>query len=322
MNRRQLFLSCLVAAGWSLAAAVPAQGLYPERPIRIVVPFTPGGANDVLARLVAPPLQARLGQPVVVDNKPGAGGHIGGDFVAKSPADGYTLLLTQNGQTIAPWLEKNLSYDPMSMAPVTIATTLPILAAVNISLPVTSFNELIAYARANPGKLSYATPGNGTPQHLGTELLLNMTGTQMVMVSYKGNAGMLPDLIAGRVNLLLNGVMSVLPLAQSGKVRLIGVAERKRLAALPDLPTIMESLPDYQINFWFGFMAPSGTPEALTHKLADEFRAILRIADISERLRKGGFEIAATTPEEMRAIMRSDYEKWGKVVKTAGIKAE
>ncbi len=144
----------------------------------------------------------------------------------------------------------------------------------------------------------------------------------MVMVSYKGNSGMLPDLIAGRVNLLLNGVGTTLPLAQSGKVRLLGVAERKRLATLPDLPTIMETLPDYQINFWFGFMAPAGTPDALTRKLADELRAIVRLPENVERLRKNSFEIAATTPEEMRAIMRSDYEKWGKVVKTAGIKSE
>jgi tripartite-type tricarboxylate transporter receptor subunit TctC len=187
---------------------------------------------------------------------------------------------------------------------------------------VKSVSELIAHAKANPGKLSYAAPGVGTPHHLFTELFLSLSGTKMVMVPYKGQAGMLTDLIGGRLNLLLGGLGSMLPHVQSGKIRAIGVGEAKRLAALPDMPTVMESLPGYQVNFWFGFMAPPGTPVAITRKLADELRVIVSEPDTGERLRKAGFEVSPTTPEEMQTIMRSDYEKWGKVVKDAGIKVE
>jgi tripartite-type tricarboxylate transporter receptor subunit TctC len=314
--------AALVAACGLLSSGAWAQANYPDRPIKIIVPFTPGGGNDVLARSVQPAMQARLGQPVIVENKPGAGGHIGGDFVAKSPPDGYTLLISQNGLAMAPWLEKNMPYDPLALAPIGILLVAPVIAAVNNDLPVKSINELIAYAKANPGKLSYATPGVGTPHHLFTELFLSSTGTKMVMVPYKGVAGMLTDLIAGRVNVLFSSYTSMLPHMQAGKIRGVGVAELKRLATIPDVPAIAESLPGFNVNFWFGFSAPAGTPEAITRKLSDELRAIVNLPDVSERLKKAGYEIAPSTPEEMRASLRSDYEKWGKVVKGAGIKVE
>ncbi len=305
----------LVAQAW-------AQGSFPDRPIKIIVPFTPGGGNDVLARSVAPGLQARLGQPVIVENKPGAGGHIGGDFVAKSPPDGYTLLVAHNGLTMVSWIEKNLSYDPMALAPVAITLTAPILGAVNTDLPVNSISELIAYAKANPGKLSYATPGVGTPHHLFTEWFQMLTGTKMVMVPYKGAAGMLTDLVGQRVNVLFSSFVTMLPHVQAGRIRAFGVGEAKRLPALPDVPAVAETVPGFTINFWFGFMAPTATPTAITHRLADELRAVVTAADVSARLVKGGFEITPSTPEEMRASMRSDHDKWGKVVKIAGIKVE
>lgn len=318
----QFLLAALAALGWALNSPASAQGSYPDRPIKIVVPFTPGGANDVLARTVAPGLQMRLGQPVIVENKPGAGGHIGGESVAKSPPDGYTLLIAQNGLTMAPWLEKNLTYDPMLMAPVTISLIAPVVVAVNNDLPAKSVKELIAHARANPGKLSYATPGVGTPHHLFTELFLSITGTKMVMIPYKGVAGMVTDLIAGRVNVVFSTYGTLVPQIQSGKIHGIGVGEPKRLASLPDLPAVAETLPGFSVNFWIGFSAPAGTPDAITHKLADELRIVVASADVNARLKKSGFEIPATTPEEMRSVMRSDYEKWGKVVKDAGIKLE
>ncbi len=305
-----------------LSGSAQAQA-FPAKPMKIIVGFTPGGGNDVFARAVGQKMQERFGQPVIVENKPGAGGNIAADFVAKSPADGYTLLVVTNGLTMLPWLEKNLPFDPMGFAPITIALTLPMAAAVNLELPVKSINELIAYAKANPGKLTYATPGIGSPHHLAVELFMDLTGTRMVMVPYKGAAGMLLDLIGGRVNVLFGAINSMLPHMQSGKIRAIGVAEKKRLAMLPDLPAVSESLPGYEVPFWFGLAAPAGTPAAITAKLAEETRSIVNLPDVSARLKQVGFEIApATTPEEMRAQMQSDYEKWGKVVKKAGIRIE
>ncbi len=319
---RSLFGACLLAVvmgGPGLLSPAWAQGSFPDRPIRVIVPFTPGGANDVLARFTAPGLQARLGQPVVVENRPGAGGNIGGEFVAKSAPDGYTLLIAQNGLTMAPWLEK-MSYDPMALAPITISMVSPVLMAVNNEMPVRSVAELIAYARANPGKISYATPGIGTPHHLFTELFLSLTGTTMVMIPYKGVAGIVTDLIGGRVNLVLSTVATLAPPVTAGKIQGLGVGELKRLAGLPSIPAVAETVPGFNVNFWMGFSAPTGTPEAITHKLSDELRAVMKLPDVAERLTKSGYEITSTTPAEMRTIMRSDYDKWGKVVKEAGIR--
>jgi len=306
------------------AAAYPAvaQGTYPDRPVKIVVPFPPGGSNDVLARAVAPGLQSRLGQPFIVDNKPGAAGNIGAEFVARSPADGYTLLQTQNGITMVPWLSQNLGFDPMQFAPVMIAITLPMVVTVNTDLPVKSIGDLIAYAKANPEKLSYATPGVGTPHHLATELFMNMTGTKMVMVPYKGTAAIALDLIAGRVNVLFSALDTMRPHIIAGKIRAIAIAERKRLAQLPDMPAIAETVPDFEVFFWLGFVAPPGTPDAIAQKLAVEIKAVLALQDTNERLTKAGLTINPGSPAEMRAIMKSDYDKWGKVVRAAGIKGE
>ncbi len=322
MISRRLLAAALAMLGCAIVTPVSAQGGYPDRPVRIIVPFTPGGGNDVFARTVAQKMQERWGQPVIVENKPGAGGNIGAEFVAKSPADGYTLLVAQNGLAMVPWLQKNLAYDPMGFAPVLFAVTLPMGAAVNNDLPVKSIPELIAYARANPGKLSYATPGNGTPQHLAVELFMDRTGTRMVMIPYKGAAGMLPDLIGGRVNVLFGALNSMLPHMLAGKIRPIGVGEKKRLAILPDVPTISETLPGYEVPFRFGLAAPAGTPEAITHKIAAEVKVIVNLPEVSPQLKKVGFEIVPGTPEEMRATLRADHELWGQVVKKAGIKPE
>ena len=304
------------------AVSAIAQGSYPDRPVRIVVPFPPGGSNDVLARAVAPGLQSRFGQPFIVDNKPGAAGNIGAEFVARSPADGYTILQTQNGITMVPWLTQNLGFDPMQFAPVMIAITLPMVVTVNTELPVKSIGDLIAYAKANPGKLSYATPGVGTPHHLATELFMSMTGTKMVMVPYKGTAAIAVDLIGGRVNALFSALDTMRPHIIAGKIRAIAIAERKRLPQLPDLPAVAETVPDFEANFWLGFVAPSGTPDPIAQRLATEIKAVLALPDTNERLTKAGLTVNPGSPSEMRAIMKSDYEKWGKVVRAAGIKGE
>ena len=303
-------------------SGVSAQG-YPNRPIRIIVPFTPGGGNDVFARTVGQKLQERLGQPVIVENKPGAGGNIGAEAVVRSAPDGYTLLLAQNGLTMAPFLTKNMPFDVMrDLAPIGIGVTLPMAVAVAISVPVKSINELVSYAKANPGKLSYATPGIGTPHHLSTELFMSMTGTQMVQIPYKGAAGMLTDLMSGQVQVLFGALNSMLPHIQSGKIRALAIAERQRNPILKDTPTVNESIPGYESVLWFGLMAPAGTPEAIVNKLSEEQRIIVSLPEVRERLAAVGFDGNASSSAEMRKIMTGDLEKWGKVVRDAGIKAE
>jgi tripartite-type tricarboxylate transporter receptor subunit TctC len=303
--RAVLSLVLLSAVSALPFASALAQRAFPDRPIRIIVPFTPGGSNDVLARALAPDLQARLGQPVVVENKPGAGGNIGIEYVAKSPADGHTLIVVSNGVTMTPWIQAELGYHPLRLAPVTIAVTLPMVVTVNTALPVRSAGELVAYAKTNPGKLSYATPGSGTPHHLAGELFKHLTGIEMVMVPYKGTAldTMRPHILAG-------------------KIRAIGIAERKRLAAFPDLPTIGETVPGFEVHFWLGLMAPEGTPQAVTDKLAEGIRAALSVPEVKARLENTGMIVEPTSPQAMGSIMKSDYEKWGKVVKAAGIQAK
>ncbi len=296
---------------------------YPTRPIKIVVPFTPGGGNDVYAREIAQKLTERMGQPVIVDNRPGAGGNIGADFVAKAAPDGYTLLLAQNGLTMAPLVSKNITYDfNKDLAPIGIGATLPLGIAVATSLPIKNVAELIAYAKKNAGKLSYATPGIGTPHHLFTELFLNTTGTQMVHIPYKGAAGMLTDLISNQVQVVFGALNSMLPQFASGKIRIIALGEHQRNPILKDLPTVNETVPGYEAVYWFGLMATGGTPEAILNKLSEEQRLIVSTPEVRERLAIAGFDINTTNPKEMRKLMSAEYEKWLMVVKSTNIKPE
>ena len=296
---------------------------YPNRPIKIIVSFTPGGGNDVYGRTIAQKLLERFGQPVVVENKPGAGGNIGTDFVAKSAPDGYTLLVVTNGVIMLPWMSKSLPFDILKdFAPIGIGAVQPMVLVVANKVPVKSINELIAYAKANPGKLSYATPGIGSTQHLAAEWFMHMTGTKMVQVPYKGAPGMMADLMSGEVQLVFNALNTAAPLIQSGKIRAIGIAEQQRLPQFKDVPTINESLPGYGMNIWFGLLAPAGTPDAIVNKLSDEQRAIVNMPDVRERLASVGFEIRPAPAAEMRQIMATESEKWGKVVKAAGIEPQ
>jgi len=296
---------------------------FPSKPIRIIVPFTPGGGNDVYARAVGAKLSERLGQPVVVENKPGAGGNVGAELVAKSPPDGHTLLLAQNGLTMVPHLTRNMPFDVMKdLVPVGIGATLPLGVALNNNVPARNMAELLAHIKANPGKLAYATPGVGTPHHLATEWFLNLTGTQMVMVPYKGAAGMLTDLISGEVQVLFGALNSMLPHHRAGKLRIIALAERERHPAFKELPNVNETVPGYETGFWFGLMAPANTPEAIIGRLSDEQRAIVAMADVRERLAGAGFDTRPTNAAEMRRIMVTELDRWGKVVRDARIKVE
>ena len=321
MDKIKFLLAALTLALTGITAAL-AQG-YPNRVIRIIVPFTPGGGNDVFARILGQKLQERLGQPVIVENKPGAGGNIGIDAVAKSTPDGYTLLLANNGFTTAPFLTKNLPFDVMKdLSPIGLGVSIPMALAVTNTIPVKTIPELVSYAKANPGKLSYATPGLGTPHHLSMELFMSMTRTQFLQIPYKGAATMLTDLISGEVQVLNGALNSMLPYVQSGRIRIIALGTRQRSSILKDVPTVAESVPGYEVGIWYGLMAPAGTPEDILAKLSREQQAIVNLPDVRERLAAQGFESFATSPATMRTTMKNEMEKWGKVIKDAGIKPE
>ena len=305
------------------AAPVWAQASYPTKPIRLIVPFSAGGGTDTFGRAVGQKLQERLGQPVVVENRPGAAGNIGADVVAKSSPDGYTLLLAQDSLAVVPWLFKSLPFDVnKDFAPIGIGVFMPMVLVSANKVPAKTLGELIAYAKSNPGKLSYGTPGTGTAHHLNFESFLALTGTQMLHVPYKGASPLMGDLASGSVEVAFSAVSSAMPLLRSNRIRALAVADHARLPQMKDLPTIAESYPGYMANVWFGLMAPAGTPQDITNKLSAEMRASLNLPDLQERLTGLGYQIKPTTPEEMRQIMSAEYEKWGKVVKAVGILAE
>jgi len=310
-------------AGAMLAAASVLAQSFPSKPIRLIVPFSPGGAVDVFGRAVGQKLQERFGQPVIMENKPGAGGNIGAEFVARSTPDGYTLLVTQDALSAAPWLYKSLPFHVMKdFAPIGIGAALPMAVVAANKLPVTSISELIAHGRANPGKLSYATPGIGTPHHMATELFMHRTGVKMVHVAYKGSAGILPDLMSGEVQVVFGALNWAAPLVQAGKIRLIAVAERRRLPQFKDVPTVNETLPEFEVKLWFGLMAPAGSPDAVVTLLSDEQRTIVNTPEVRERLAGMGFYSNPTSAAEMRQTMIADFERFGTVVKAAGIQRQ
>jgi tripartite-type tricarboxylate transporter receptor subunit TctC len=314
----------LVLALIALPALAQSDAAFPARPIRLVVPFAAGGGNDLLARVISQRLQTAWGQPVLVDNKPGAGGNIGADFVAKSAPDGHTLLLATNTLTINPAIFATIPFDVrQDFAPVALAAATPFVLLVNNELPVKSVRELIAHARAKPGKLSYASVGMGTPHHLGMELFKSLTGTDIVHVPYKGSVTALTDLSSGQVQVMLASINAAMPFMQGGKVRAIAIAEPKRIESARDLPTVIESgVPGYEITAWYAVLAPARTPPEIVRKLGDEIFKVMGESDTRERLRPAGFEIVRGNAAELRALISSDIDKWAGVVKSAGIKPE
>lgn len=322
MNPR--FLSALLTcAAFAIAPVSAMAEAYPDKPIRIIVPFSPGGGTDTFGRVIGQKLQERLGQPVVVENRPGAAGNIGADIVAKASPDGYTLLLAQDSLAIVPWLSKSLPFDPMKdFAPIGVGVFMPMMLVAANNLPVSSLRELIEYARANPGKLAYGTPGAGTAHHLNFELFLTKIGARMVHVPYKGATPMMSDLVSGNLQVAFSALSSAMPLVTGGKLRVLAVADNERAPQLREIPTIGESLPGYTAHVWFGLMAPARTPEAITNKLSAELRAVVNLPDVRERLTGMGYQVKPTTPAEMTKLMASEYEKWGQVIRAAGVKAE
>ncbi|HET7199615.1 MAG TPA: tripartite tricarboxylate transporter substrate binding protein [Burkholderiales bacterium] len=312
-------LSALLCAG--AAAQTPA---YPTKPVRFIVPSAAGGGTDIIARAISLRLGEVLGQQFVVDNRPGAGQMIGIELAARSPADGYTILMAASTLAINPIMYKKVPYDPLrDFAPITQAASLPNVLVVHPSLAVKSLAELIAYAKQHPGQLNFASAGIGTSPQMSVELLKSMAGIDMVHVPYKGTAPGVVDLLAGQVLVMAPNVLTALPHIKSGKLRALAVTSAKRSVALPDIPTVAESgLAGYDSTQWYGVLAPAGTPRPVVARLHDEIVRALRDPDVMKRLAADGAEPVGSTPEDFAAFIRSESEKWAKVAAAAHIRAE
>jgi len=331
-----LTLFCRTKTGSSLSLAVAialltgfapnafAQANYPEKPVRILVGFPVGGPPDLVARYLADKLSESLGKPFVVENMTGAGGNVAVDRVAKAAPDGHTLVMASSAITINVSLAEKMQYDPVKdLAPISIAVSTPSILVVNNDLPAKSVSELVALAKAQPGKLSYGHAGNGSPAHLSGELFRSLAGIDIVPVPYRGIPVLLPDLVAGRIAMTLPNMSVVLPLVREGKIRALATISPKRAAALPDLPTMAEAgLPGFDVPIWFGLMAPAGTPAPIIDRLQRETVRALNAGDIRKRYGESGLEVVANTPAEFSAVIKAEMPRWAKLIKDSGIKGE
>jgi tripartite-type tricarboxylate transporter receptor subunit TctC len=302
---------------------VHSQG-FPTKLIRIIVPFTPGGSNDVVGREIASGLQERFNQTAVVDNKPGGGGTIAYQFVAKSAPDGYTLMIAPASFTMGPHLSRNPVYNPIKeFAPVILVADVPFVLVVPSSLPVHSLKELIDLAKTSQNKLSFGSVGVGTPQHLGGELFKISAGVDMVHVPFRGAIAAIPDLLAGRIDVFIGAINSLLPLIKEGKLRAIAMAGKTRVPSLPDVPTIAElAFPDYELGSAVGLVAPAGTPSDVVETLNREIGKITATPGFRERMQKIGLDVVGSTPAAYAKFLSDDYNKWAKVVAAAGLKPQ
>jgi tripartite-type tricarboxylate transporter receptor subunit TctC len=318
-------------AGAALAATGPivtneahAQH-YPTRPIRLICPFPPGGTTDVVARIVAQGLTEAWGQQIIVDNRPGAGALIGTEMAAKSPPDGYTVLLGSiTTHAVNPALHKNLNFDVIKdFAPVTLVVSSPQLLAVHPSLAAKSVKDLIALAKAKPGSLNYASAGAGSSPHLTFELFKSATGIDIRHVPYKGTGPAITELVGGQVQAMITGVVALMPHVKSGKLRGLAVTSKSRVSALPELPTIMESgVPNFDVSSWFGVFLPAGTPKAIVTKMNGQIRKIVEMRDVQKRLVDLGADPETSTPEQFAAYVKSEKARWGKVVQDTGARVD
>ena len=302
------------------AAATP----FPEKPMRIVVTFTTGGAPDTLARILSEKLSNVWGQPVIVDNKPGAGGNTGADFVAKAPPDGYTIVVgTVGTHSINPALYSKMPYDAVKdFTPITLLATTPNMLVVHNDVPAKNLKDFIALGKKE-GKMTFASSGSGTSIHVSGELFKTMTGIDMVHIPYKGRATAIPDVLGGRVTMMFDNMPSSLQLVREGKLRALGVTSTTRSPAAPEIPTIAESgLPGFDAVSWFALFAPANTPKPIIDKWQTEVRRILKLPDVAKRLADAGLDTVGGTPEELAAYQRSEITKWAKVVKDSGAKAD
>ena len=307
----------------ALAAGLAQSQQYPTKPVRIIAPFAPGGGTDFIARLIAQKLTERLGQQVIVENKPGAGGNLGAEFAVKSAPDGYTLLLVAGSYTVNPSLYK-LSFDPVNdITPIVQLSQGPFVVAVHPSVPAHNLKELIELARRQPDKLSYASAGSGSITHLASELFLDMAKIKIVHIPYKGTGPALNDTIAGSTQLIFGSVSTTLQFIKSGRLRGLAVTTPKRIPALPDLPTVAEAgVPGYEVVLWHGLVAPKGVPRPIVDRLNREANEVLKAKEMEDLLATDGVAPAGGTSEQFRAVIKADIERWRGVVKQANIKVD
>ena len=325
MKRRQMLtgaIASLLAGTTSLALA---QGRYPDRPITIVVPSAPGGTTDFTARLIADPLSRALGQPVVIDNKPGASGNIGGQSVSRAKPDGYTLLLAYSGYQVGnPHLFKKAGWDPIKdFVPVAMLTKAPQVLTARANLPASDLRELIAYAKANPGKLNYASSGNGSIQHIAGELFKQLTGTFITHIPYKGAGPAVTDLLGGQVDLFFTTPASVVSQIKAEKLKGLAVTSQARLSSLPQVPTATESgLKNYNLDSWFALYAPAGTPPDVVQQLNTEINKILATAEVRKKAEDAGTTVETMSPAQLGDFTRKELDYWGRVIQSAKITAD
>jgi tripartite-type tricarboxylate transporter receptor subunit TctC len=315
-------LRCLAFAAAFAPLAAHAQA-WPARPVRLMVPFPPGGATDIVGRLVAAKMQEVWGQPVVIENKPGAGTVVGTEYVAKSAPDGYTLGTVVTAYVINPSLRSDLPYDTLKdLTGVTQVSVQHLVMAAYPGFPANNIGELIALAKKEPGKLAYATPGSGTAMHLSVELLKTATGIDIVHVPYKGGAQADQDVVAGRVPILMDVLYAVQPLIKSGKIKVLALLSPQRAPDAPDYPVVSETVPGVSALSLVGIVAPAATPKDLVHRISADIASAVKSSDLTERMKQQGMEPIGSTPEQFDALIRSEMEKWAKVVKQSGAKVD
>jgi tripartite-type tricarboxylate transporter receptor subunit TctC len=317
--RRLLFFIAFLA----LPLAAAAQN-YPSKPVRMIIPWAPGGTTDILGRVLAQKMGEKWGQAVVIDNRAGAAGNIGTEAAARSPADGYTLLVgTMSSHAMNPFLYASMSFDPVNdLAPISLVANVATVLVVPPSLPVNSVNELIALARSKPGQLNFASGGVASFNQLCAELLKMTAKIDIVHVPYKGGAPAVADLVGGKVDMLFTGAPVTMSHIKAGRLKVLAVTDSQRSAALPDTPTMGETLPGYEFNNWYGIMAPAGTPKPLVAQLNAEVLRVLALPEVKEKFTGLGADPMPSTPEKFGAVMKADAEKWGKVIRQAGVRAE
>jgi tripartite-type tricarboxylate transporter receptor subunit TctC len=306
-----------------LPGLVTAQDAYPSRPVRFILPFPPGGPTDILGRLIAERLTAQLGQPVVIENRGGAGGNVGAEAAAKSAPDGYTIVLVAPSLAISPTLYAKLNYDPVKdLAPISLVATVPNVVVTQAAYPAT-LREFIAAAKAKPGGMNFGSGGSGTSNHLAGELFNILTGAKLTHVPYKGVNLAMQDVIAGRIDFVVIGVPAAAPHVKSGKLRDLAVIAPQRLPALPEVPTVAEAgLPGFEVTTWYGILAPAGTPRPIIARLNTELVKVMHSPEMKERLAGIGTDPVTSSPEEFAAYIKAEIGKWGDVIRKAGLKAD